>query len=209
MTHCCGADEAEFAGRRGRQSRVLWAVFGINAGMFVLEFAAGILASSTALQADSLDMMGDAFVYGLSLYALQRSERWRAGAALVKGVIMGAFAAGITADAAVKTIRGVTPTAELMGVVGALALLANLVCLGLLVRHRGDDLNMRSVWLCSRNDVLANAGVLLAAAAVWLTGSLWPDVVLGLAIAALFLRSAVEVTRASARALRSLPVGGA
>lgn len=209
MTHCCGPDDAAFAGRRARQSRVLWAVFAVNTGMFVVEFVAGVLASSTALQSDSLDMLGDAFVYGLSLYALPRSERWRASAALVKGVIMGAFAVAITGEAVVKTIRGVTPTAEVMGVVGALALLANLVCLALLLRHRGDDLNMRSAWLCSRNDVLANAGVLLAAAGVALTGSLWPDIVVGLAIAALFLRSAVEVIRAAARALAAMPVGGA
>lgn len=206
MKDCCGVGEVGLEALRGRQRRVLWTVFGINTTMFAVEFVAGLLASSTALLADSLDMLGDAFVYGVTLYALRRSERWRTGAALLKGLIMAAFAAGVTVEAVAKTLRGITPAAELMGLVGGVALLANLACFWLLLRHRGDDLNMRSTWLCSRNDVLANVGVLVAAAGVALTGSLWPDVVMGLAIATVFLRSAVDVIRASSRAFRALPV---
>jgi cation diffusion facilitator family transporter len=203
MDHCCETKTDELAVLRGRQGRVLKIVLAINALMFVAEFTAGLIAHSTALLADSLDMLGDAFVYGLSLYALQRNVRWRSGAALTKGVIMAAFGLGVISEVVVKVVTGVTPEAGMMGLFGVLALAANTTCLLLLLRHRTDDLNMRSTWLCSRNDVIANGGVLLAAAGVALTGTAWPDILIGLIIASVFLSSAWGVIRESLAELRS------
>ena len=197
MDQCCHHKTDTLTILRDRQKGVLQLVLAINAIMFVAEFGAGILAHSTALLADSLDMLGDAFVYGLSLYALHRSARWRAGAALTKGVIMGAFGIGVVLEAGLKLATGVVPQGSLMGLFGTLALVANVSCFILLMRHRSDDLNMRSTWLCSRNDVIANGGVLLAAAGVAVTGRAWPDILIGLLIAALFLSSAWGVIRAA------------
>jgi cation diffusion facilitator family transporter len=197
MDQCCHSKTDTLTILRERQKSVLQLVLAINAIMFVVEFGAGILAQSTALLADSLDMLGDAFVYGLSLYALHRSARWRAGAALTKGVIMGAFGIGVVLEAGLKMATGVVPQGSLMGLFGTLALLANVSCFILLMRHRSDDLNMRSTWLCSRNDVIANGGVLLAAAGVSVSGTAWPDILIGLLIAGLFLSSAWGVIRAA------------
>ena len=188
---------------RERQQGVLQLVLAINAVMFVAEGAAGLVAHSTALLADSLDMLGDAFVYALSLYALHRSANWRAGAALTKGVIMAAFGIGVVVEAVFKLSAGVTPEGGLMGIFGILALAANVSCLILLMRHRSDDLNMRSTWVCSRNDVIANGGVLLAAAGVAMTGTMWPDILIGLVIAGFFLVSAWDVIRASLTEFRT------
>jgi cation diffusion facilitator family transporter len=186
-----------------RQRRVLAIVLGINGAMFAGEFVAGLLAGSVALLADSLDMLGDALVYGFSLYVVARGPAWQARAALLKGAIMAVFGAGVALEAVLKAVHGGVPVASAMGAVGLLALLANLTCLTLLWRSRDDDLNMRSAWLCSRNDVVANAGVLLAAAGVAITGAAWPDVAVGLGIAALVCASAVGVLRAAASQLRA------
>lgn len=183
-----------------RQRRVLRLVLGINLAMFALEFGAGLVGHSTALLADSVDMLGDAIVYGFSLYVIDRAAHWQARGALLKGTIMAAFAAAIAVEVTLKLVRGVTPVAELMGAVGILALIANASVLVLLWRHRADDLNMRSAWLCSRNDVIANAGVLAAGGAVFLSGSPWPDIVVGLTIAALFGTSAGGIIRQALQA---------
>lgn len=203
MEHCCDHKTEALTVLRERQKGVLQLVLAINAIMFVAEGTAGLLAHSTALLADSLDMLGDAFVYGLSLYALHRSAGWRAGAALTKGVIMAAFGLGVVSEAVLKLAAGVVPEGSLMGMFGVLAMAANVSCLLLLMRHRSDDLNMRSTWVCSRNDVIANGGVLLAAVGVAITGTAWPDIVIGLLIAALFLASAWDVMRASVTDLRT------
>jgi len=185
------------------QRRVLRIVLALNAAMFLLELGTGLLARSTALVADSADMLGDAIVYGVSLYAVGRGPAWQARAALLKGGLMAIFAAGVLGQAAFKLARGEAPVAEAMGVVGVVALAANAVCLVLLWRLRDDDVNMRSAWLCSRNDVVANAAVLLAAGAVRATGSGAPDLVVGLAIAAMFGASAARVLRDGRRARRA------
>jgi Co/Zn/Cd efflux system component len=182
-----------------RQRSVLQVVLGINAAMFVVELGGGVLAHSTALLADSVDMLGDAVVYGFSLYTVGRGPAWHARAALLKGWIMAAFGVGVLGEVLLKLVRGVVPGADLIGGIGAVALAANVLCLALLWRLRGDDINMRSAWLCSRNDVTANLAVLLAAAGVALTGSAWPDMVVGLGIAAMFGASAVGVIRAARR----------
>ncbi len=194
MKDCC-----EVRSVPDRQRRVLRVVLVINVAMFVVELAAGLLANSTALLADAADMLGDALVYAFSLYVIGRGPAWQARAALLKGGIMAAFGLGLVVEVGTKLARGVTPSADLMSGVGLLALAANASVLAALWRHRADDINMRSVWLCSRNDVTANVGVLLAAAGVALTGSAWPDIAVGLGIAALFVVSAVGVIRAALR----------
>jgi cation diffusion facilitator family transporter len=183
------------------QRRVLGIVLGINVTMFLIEFAGGLMARSTALLADSVDMLGDAIVYGFSLYVVGRGAAWQARAALLKGAIMAAFGVGVLLEAGLKLTQGLVPQAELMGGVGILALAANGSVLLFLWRRRADDINMRSAWLCSRNDVMANLGVLLAAAGVALSGAAWPDILVGLSIAALFATSAVEVIRSARREL--------
>ena len=185
-----------------RQRRVLQAVLVLNAAMFLLELGSGLVARSTALVADSADMLGDALVYGVSLHAVGRGAGWTARATLLKGGLMAMFALGVLGQALLKLARGAAPVAEAMGAVGVVALAANAACLVMLWRLRDDDVNMRSAWLCSRNDVVANAAVLLAAGAVRGTGSGTPDLVVGLAIAAMFGTSAARVLRDGLRARR-------
>lgn len=209
MDSCCDNEASELAQLRTRQSRVLYVVLAINAVMFLLEFTAGWIARSTALLGDSLDMFGDASVYVLTLYALHRGARTRAGAALFKGGFMLLFGLVVIVDAVRKSVLGVVPEAEWMAGVGLLALAANTVCFMMLYRHRSDDLNMRSTWLCSRNDLIANASVIAAAGLVAMTGTFWPDVVVGLAIAALFLHSAWQVIAAAWPEWRAHPNGPA
>ena len=201
MDDCCGDKAHELAQLRGRQGRVLVAVLGINATMFAVEFSGGLLAGSMALLADSLDMLGDTLVYGLTLYALHRGAVWQARAALAKGVLMLGFGAGVLLETVHKLASGGAPQAEVMGVVGAVALAANALCFALLYRHRSDGLNMRSTWLCSRNDIIGNVAVLGAAGAVAVLGSAWPDLLVGAGVALLFLRTSVVVIRESVVAL--------
>jgi len=195
MDECCSNKQSalETLARRQDQRRVLTIVLAINAIMFVGEFTAGAIAGSVALMADAVDMFGDAVVYGLSLYALDRSERWRNGAAFAKGVFILVFGLGVLVQVGIKIQNGVPPSSVTMLWVGALALAANLVCLALLWRFRKQDLNMSSTFECSRNDVIANCGVLVAAGGVALLNSPWPDILVGLVIAGLFLRSAYRV----------------
>lgn len=193
MDSCCENKASELAALRERQGRVLYLALAINALMFVIEFSAGWLAGSTALLGDSLDMFGDASVYALTLFVLQRSERARTGAALFKGICMLLFALLVIADALRQLVTPELPQAGWMGAISLLALCANGLCFALLYRHRSDDLNMRSTWLCSRNDLLANTSVLVAAVLVQLYASRWPDFAVGLAIALLFLHSAWQI----------------
>lgn len=201
MDDCCEIRSDVPAHQRG----VLKIVLLVNAVMFLAEFAAGLLANSTALLADSVDMLGDAIVYGFSLYAVGRGALWQARSALLKGVIMAVFGVGVLAEVLHKLTKGVVPAWDVMSLVGVIALAANVFCLVLLSRHRTDDINMRSAWLCSRNDVIANVSVLLAAAGVALTSSAWPDVMVGLAIATMFGNSAFRVIRDARRELRAVP----
>ena len=195
MPESCCCSPAELQKLRARQSGTLKIVLAINAVMFLVEFTSGILASSTSLLADSLDMLGDVFAYGFSLYVVSRSESWKVAAALFKGAIMAFFGVFVFAQAVYKVFFPATPDFEWIGSVGFLALLTNAYCLHLLWKHRGEDVNMRSVWLCSRNDIIANTSVLLAALGVWLSNTQWPDLLVGTGIAILFLRSAFSVCR--------------
>lgn len=206
MADCCNDKACEIDALRGRQSATLKVVLALNATMFLVELTAGLVSGSVSLLADSLDMLGDALVYGFSLYVLARGTRMKAIAALFKGGIMAAFGLFVLAQALYKIMFPQVPTVEVIGAIGLLALAVNSVCLALLWRHRSDDINMRSVWLCSRNDIIANVSVLFAAAGVWLTQSAWPDVLVGLALAALFLRSALAVVRGARAELSAAAV---
>ena len=189
---------------RIRQSSTLKIVLAINAAMFMVELTAGLLGNSISLVADSLDMLGDALVYGFSLYVVARSPAMKAKAALLKGVIMAIFALFVLGQTIYRIVFPQLPAFEAIGAVGLLALAANGMCFFLLWRHRADDINMSSVWLCSRNDIIANVSVLFAAAGVWFARSGWPDILIGLALAALFFRSALTVLR---DALKELGTG--
>lgn len=203
MRDCCENKGCEITAMRESHGRVLWIVLAINALMFFAEGLAGLFAHSTALLADALDMLGDTLVYGFSLFVLARSLRWQASAALVKGGFMLAFGLGVMGEAIYKMLYPIMPNVETMGVIGALALVANLVCFFLLYRHRGDNLNMSSTWLCSRNDLIANVGVLLAAGSTYALASRWPDIIVGVVIASLFLSSAYSVLRQSLLAVNT------
>jgi cation diffusion facilitator family transporter len=204
--HCCEDKACEVAALRERHGAVLKIVLAINATMFIIEVVAGLLAQSTALLADALDMFGDALVYGFSLYVIARNGRWKAAAALLKGTIMGAFGLAVLGEAVYKVFSPTVPRADVIGAIGVLALLANVACLILLWRHRTDDINMQSTWLCSRNDVLANLGVLVAAIGVRVFHAGWPDLLIGTVIASLFLASAVRVTRQALREFHTVYV---
>ena len=203
MDSCCQDKSREIDSLRERQSKVLWIVLGINACMFALEVTVGLLSGSTALLADSLDMLGDALVYGFSLYVVGRSDRWKAGAALLKGVLMAGIGAMVLVQVGISLLIPELPDIRMMAITGVVALVANGTCLLLLTRHSGDDLNMRSTWLCSRNDIIANVGVLAAAAGVFIVSSPWPDLVVALAISAVFMKSSVYVVQQAVTTLRS------
>ena len=190
---CCQDKGCEVEALQKSQSKVLWTVLGINGGMFVVELVMGLLVGSVALLADSLDMLGDTLVYGFSIFAIGRALHWRARSALLKGGIMAVFGLGVLGQAIYRIYVPETPEAGLMALTAVVALIANGFCLYLLTRHRGDDINMRSTWLCSRNDIVANTGVILAAGATALTSSIWPDLLISLVIVAVFLRSAFTV----------------
>jgi len=202
MADCCNDKACEIEALKEKQTSTLKAVLGINAVMFVVELIAGIASGSVALLADSLDMLGDALVYGFSIYAVARGPREKAISALLKGGIMAAFGVVVLTQAGYKAFHPEVPVVEIIGGIGLLALAANCLCLGLLWSHREDDINMSSVWLCSRNDIIANVSVLVAAAGVWMLHSSWPDVVVGTALAVLFFKSSVTVIRDARRELR-------
>ena len=183
--------------------RVLWLVLGLNATMFVVEGVAGLIAGSLSLQADALDFLGDAATYAITLFVLGRSIHWRASAALLKGGAMTLFGLGVVGSGVYRMMALTLPAAGLMGSVGVLALATNLLCALMLFRHRGGDSNRRSVWLCTRNDAIANLAVLGAAAGVVVTGSGWPDLAVGGLIAALALSAGFQVMRQAGAELRA------
>ena len=173
--------------------RVLWAALGINGTMFVVEVTAGLAAGSVALQADALDFLSDAANYGISLFVLGMALRSRARAALVKGASMGVFGIWVIGSTVHSAVAGHVPEAGVMGAVGLLALGANILCLILLFRFRGGDSNRRSVWICTRNDVIGNVAVMLAASGVFATGTGWPDIVVAAIMASLALWGAYRI----------------
>lgn len=201
MSGCCNQG-CSLDRLRERQRGTLQLVFLINAVMFVVIVAAALHAASSALLTDSLDNLGDAFTYALSLYAVSRGPRTKAKVALFKGGLI-LVAAGLVAVQIIsRLLNPVLPAFDEMGLFSLLALAANSVCLFLLWRHRHEDVNMSSVWECSRNDIATNLSVLMAAGTVWLTGSGWPDIVVASGLVALLLHSAYRVIRAARLELR-------
>lgn len=202
MVDCCNDKACAIEVLRARQGATLRIVLAINAVMFAIEFASGLMARSTALLSDSLDNLGDATTYGLSLYAVARGTRAKAKVALFKAALILAAALFVIGQVAYRVAYPSVPAFETMSVVSAIALAANVTCLGLLWKHREEDVNMSSVWECSRNDIASNVAVFAAAGLVWATESAWPDLAVGLALAALLLWSAVRVCVSAMRELR-------
>lgn len=192
MGDCCDKDDA-IGILREKQSSTLKIVLAINAGMFVAGIGAGIYAGSSALLSDSLDNLGDAMTYGLSLYVVYKSSQAKAQVALFKGGLILLAALAVLGQVIYKLMVPTVPIFEIMGLVSVLALVGNSICLYLLTRHKTDDVNMSSVWECSRNDIASNISVFIAAGAVWFTQSGWPDIVIALGLVCLFLRSAFRV----------------
>ncbi|MDV2994786.1 MAG: hypothetical protein N4J56_004440 [Chroococcidiopsis sp. SAG 2025] len=201
---CCQAKASELSKLKKQQAKTLWAVLSINIVMFAIEFGAGIRADSLSLTGDSLDMLGDALVYASSLYVINKSVKAQAGTAFLKGSMVFLFAIAVFARVTYQLFTGASPEALTMGIVGVVALLANLLCLLLLTRHRNDNLNTSSVWLCSRNDIIANTSVLVAAALVSLTHSLLPDLAVGLLLTFIFARSAGKMLSQSWREMQQV-----
>jgi len=194
---CCAPPPFNPDPHRGNVAyrRVLWAVLAINAVMFLIEIAAGLAAGSASLQADALDFLGDSANYAISLLVVGMALRYRASAALAKGATMGAFGLWVIATVIWHALHGTLPNALTMGAVGITALVANAASFALLWAFREGDANMRSAWICTRNDVVGNLAVLLAAAGVFGTGTGWPDLVVATIMAALALQGAALVTR--------------
>ncbi|MGB7182255.1 MAG: cation transporter [Burkholderiaceae bacterium] len=183
----------EFDGVDSAYKRRLWLVIGLNALMFLVEISTGNLAQSQSLQADALDFLGDALTYGLSLAVIGLSVRIRAGAAMAKALSLLLMGLWVCLSTAMRFISDDIPDANIMGVVGFAALLANLASVRILASYKDGDANVRSVWLCSRNDAIGNVAVMVAAVGVWGSATQWPDLVVALIMAVLFVSSAVQI----------------
>jgi Co/Zn/Cd efflux system component len=198
MSACCQNDDCATPPHRQDDApyrRVLWAVLALNGGMFIVEVVAGLAAGSASLQADALDFLGDAANYGISLFVVGMALRYRAMAAVAKGASMGLFGLWVIGTVIWHALRGTVPEPLTMGVVGFIALATNAAAFGLLYAFRSGDANMRSAWICTRNDVLGNLAVLLAAAGILGTGTGWPDLVVAAIMSSLALQGAWTVLR--------------
>lgn len=203
MGDCCSGTCESGRAPDPRYRRVLWIALSINALMFAIEVIAGLHAHSSSLLADSMDFLGDAGNYAVSLFVLGLAVVWRSRTAYAKGVVMGLFGLAVLCRVLWAGLEGSTPTAETMGIIGVMALAANGVVAGLLYAFRDGDANMRSVWLCTRNDMIGNVAVLLAALGVFGTGAAWPDIVVAAIMAVLGLTSACEIIKRARRELQA------
>jgi len=199
---CCN-DESAVEALRERQRGTLRMVLGINVLLFAVIVSAALYSDSSALLADSLDNLGDALTYGLSLFVVARGAGAKARVALFKGILILLAAGAVAGQIGYRLLVPATPVFEVMGLFSLVALAGNSVCLYLLWRHRHEDVNMSSVWECSRNDIAANLSVFVAAGGVWLTGSGWPDIVVALGLLVLLLRSGAGVVASALRELRT------
>ncbi|MDO6461855.1 cation transporter [Granulosicoccaceae sp. 1_MG-2023] len=202
MAGCCDS-ECSLNALHTRQRRTLQMVLLINAGMFVVIIAASLYGGSSALFADGFDNLGDAITYALSLYAVSRGALTKARVALVKGFLILAGALVVAGQIVYKLMVPEVPLFEVMGIFSLAGLLANSLCLLLLWRHRHEDINMSSVWECSRNDIASNLSVFVAAAAVWLSGHGWPDLLVAAVLVVYLLRSAQRVIGSAVTELRT------
>ena len=205
---CCEHD-CQPAETGGRYRRILWVALGLNAAMFLIEIVASMIAGSVSLRADALDFLGDAANYAVALAVVSLALHWRARAALLKGSVMGMFGLWVAGSTIYSALTATVPKAEVMGAIGLLALAVNLGVAGLLYRYRSADSQTLSVWLCTRNDCIANIAVILAGAGVWATATAWPDIAVAAIIACLGLSSAVRIIRQALREMRghSVPRG--
>ena len=195
MAGCSCSDGIKFDGLSAGYKRALWAVIAINATMFLVEMGAGMLSGSQALKADALDFLGDTATYAISLFVIGMPLIWRARAALFKGLSLGAMGLWVFGSTVFQILVLGVPQAEIMGAIGFLALVANLGSVLLLLKYRDGDANVRSVWLCSRNDAIGNLAVILAAGGVWSTSTAWPDLIVAGIMASLFLYSSIGIIR--------------
>jgi Co/Zn/Cd efflux system component len=200
-TDCC-SHGTKFEGLSTDYRRRLWIVITINASMFLVEMAAGALAGSQALQADALDFLGDAATYGISLAVIGTSIQIRARAAVLKALSLTTMALWVLGSTAYHVLILGIPRAEVMGIVGILALVANATSVLILMRYKDGDANVRSVWLCSRNDAIGNVAIMIAALAVWGTATKWPDLLVAAIMAGLFLNSSIQILGQSFREMR-------
>lgn len=200
---CCASDCSTSAAIPPRYRRALWIALAANLAMFWIEVVAGWSAHSSALLADAADFLGDAANYGVSLFALTLAAVWRSRTALAKGLTMGVFAIFVLGQAVWHLLQATVPDAHVMGGTSVLALLINGSVAMMLYAHRTGDANMRSVWLCSRNDAIGNVAVMLAAVGVIGSGAGWPDALVALGMATLGLSSAISITRQARVELRS------
>jgi len=201
MDSCCAPDLSASVSEAYR--RVLWIALGVNASMFLVEVVAGVAAGSVALQADALDLFGDAMNYALSLSVLSMTLAWRARAALMKGVSMGLFGLWVMGASTYNAIWGAVPSASIMAATSLLVLVGNVAVAAMLYRYRDGDANMRSVWLCTRNDVIGNIAVICAAIGVFGTGTAWPDIAVAAIISSLAFAASWDVIRSARRELLS------
>jgi Co/Zn/Cd efflux system component len=203
-THCCdhGHDRGAAAAASPTYRRVLWVALAVNVTMFAVEIGAGLAAHSVSLLADSLDFLGDAANYGLSLFVLGLALRWRARASLVKAASMGAFGLWVAATTVQHALAGTVPEAPMMGIVGIVAFAANFGVAALLYRWRDGDSNMRSVWICTRNDAIGNLAVMAAALGVFGSGAGWPDYLVAAVMSGLALWGAAQILRGALSELR-------
>ena len=193
---CCQADKVDLTKEQNKSlAKVFWIVLAINLVMFFTEVTGGYLAHSNALLADSLDMLADVFVYGLSLYALTRGHQAKVTASLVKGILMAVLGIVVVGEAIYKIFNPIIPTAETITIIGGIAVVANGLCLLLLMKYKNTDLNTKSAWICTRNDVMANVAVIAAGFLVAYFGSMWPDIIIGLGIAFIVLQSSVGIIK--------------
>jgi Co/Zn/Cd efflux system component len=204
MPACCQDDQCSAGPELNSPAwrRALWIALAVNAGMFLAEIIAGVAAGSAALLADAIDFFGDAANYAISLGVAGMALAWRARAALVKGATLALFGLAVLASTAWHAYAGTLPEAEVMGAVGVLALAANAGVALMLYRFRGGDANMRSVWICSRNDAIGNVAVLAAAAGVFGTGTGWPDIIVASIMAGLGLWGGGQIVRQASAELR-------
>lgn len=202
---CCDHHDCCIAKTDSHYRVVLLAALAVNLTMFGVELAASITAGSVSLRADALDFLADTANYAVALAVVGLTLQWRARAALLKGGVMGLFGLWVAASTIHHALTGTVPHAAVMGGIGLLALTANLAVAGLLYRYRTADSQAMSVWLCTRNDCIANLAVMAAGAGVWLSETTWPDILVAAAIAWLGLASAVRVIRQARHELRHAP----
>jgi len=195
MAGSCCNNTPKFDGASNGFRQALWLVIAINAAMFVVELTAGALSGSKALQADALDFLGDTLTYGISLYVIGMSIRVRSTAALMKGISLAVMGFWVLGSTGYQVLVLGVPNAQVMGIVGLMALAANLLSVVILMRYKDGDANVRSVWLCSRNDAIGNVAVMAAAVGVYFTNTAWPDLAVAGLMASLFLWSALQIIR--------------